>query len=177
LRYLTPYRDIVEKQAKIEGLDAAWVYGLMRQESRFVNEARSGVGARGLMQLMPSTAKWVARKLGWKRFDLNDVNQVSNNVALGSRYLREIWTGLGRSQVLATAGYNAGPGRARNWQTDSTLEAAVYIENIPFSETRDYVKKVMANASHYAHTFGSNASLKTRIAAIPARGGRLENVP
>ncbi len=167
LRYLTPYRDIVEKNARTEKLDPAWVYGLMRQESRFISVAKSGVGARGLMQLMPATAKWVGKKLGWKKFDVNDV---SDNVALGSRYLNEIWKQLSSSQVLASAGYNAGPGRARAWQADRPLEAAIYIENIPFGETRDYVKKVMANAMHYAPAFGSEGgSLKARIGTIPAK--------
>ncbi|WP_177187737.1 lytic transglycosylase domain-containing protein [Formivibrio citricus] len=178
LRYLTPYRDIVEKRARAEGLDPAWVYGLMRQESRFISDAKSGVGARGLMQLMPATARWVAKKLGWKKFDLNNVNEISNNVALGSHYLGEVWKKLGSSQVLASAGYNAGPGRARAWQADRPLEAAVYIENIPFTETRDYVKKVMANAMHYAPDFGSNStSLKARIGTIPAKGGSVNNLP
>jgi soluble lytic murein transglycosylase len=175
LRYLTPYREIVEKNARTEKLDPAWVYGLMRQESRFISEAKSGVGARGLMQLMPATAKWVGKKLGWKKFDVNDV---SDNVALGSRYLNEIWRQLSSSQVLASAGYNAGPGRARAWQADRPLEAAIYIENIPFAETRDYVKKVMANAMHYAPAFGSEAgSLKARIGTIPAKGTSVNNLP
>lgn len=178
LRYMTPYRDIVEKKARAEGLDPAWVYGLMRQESRFISDAKSSVGARGLMQLMPATAKWVAKKLGWKKFDINNVNEISNNVTLGSSFLSEIWKKLSSSQVLASAGYNAGPGRARAWQADKPLEAAIYIENIPFTETRDYVKKVMANAMHYAPNFGSNSSsLKARIGTIPAKGAAVNNLP
>lgn len=170
LRYLAPHRDIVLKQAREEGLDPAWVYGLMRQESRFVSDARSGVGAQGLMQLMPATAKWVANKLGWKKFNQNDVHDIQTNVALGTHYLSGIWQQLDSSQVLATAGYNAGPGRARAWKSDGPLDAAVYIETIPFSETRDYVKKVMANAVHYSATFGSGqTSLKARIGTIPGK--------
>lgn len=178
LRYLAPYRDIVDRQARQEGLDPAWVYGLMRQESRFVTEARSGPGARGLMQLMPATAKWVAQKLGWKKFNLNDTNDISINVALGSRYLREVAQSLNNSQVLASAAYNAGPGRARAWQADVPLDAAIYIENIPFSETRDYVKKVMANAVHYSHILGTGqSSLKARIGTIPAKGSTVPDLP
>ncbi len=178
LRYLAPYRDIVQRQADAEGLEPAWVYGLMRQESRFVTDARSRVGAGGLMQLMPATAKWVANKLGWKKFDPDSVNDTEVNIALGSRYLGDVWKQLGHSQVLASAGYNAGPGRAKSWQADRPLEAAIYIENIPFAETRDYVKKVMANAVHYARIFGTGqTSLQERIGIIPARAGSNPDLP
>lgn len=178
LRFLAPYRNIIEKTALTENLDPAWVYGLIRQESRFISDAKSGVGARGLMQLMPATAKWVANKLGWKKFTQADVLDIPNNVALGNRYLHEITKTLNNSQVLASAGYNAGPGRARAWQADKPLEAAIYIENIPFSETRDYVKKVMSNAVHYSQLFGSNrTSLKARIGTIPARNGSASDLP
>ena len=170
LRYLTPYRDIIDSQAREEGLEPAWVYGLMRQESRFVSDAKSRVGAGGLMQLMPATAKWVANKLGWKKYNADDVHDIATNVTLGSRYLGDVWKQLSNSQVLASAGYNAGPGRARAWQSDTPLDAAIYIENIPFTETRDYVKKVMTNAVHYAQIFGTaQTSLKTRIGTIPSK--------
>ncbi len=178
LRYLAPYRDIVEKQAQSEGLDSAWVYGLMRQESRFVADAKSGAGARGLMQLMPATAREVAAKLGIKRFDQNDAQDIRTNVMLGSRYLREVWSRLNESQVMASAAYNAGPSRARAWQAAQPLDAAIYIENIPFSETRDYVKKVMTNAVHYAQVFGSGqTSLKTRLGKIPAKRSNGPDMP
>ncbi|MBS1156975.1 MAG: transglycosylase [Proteobacteria bacterium] len=172
LRYPVPYRDIVEKQAASEGLDPAWVYGLMRQESRFIVEAKSSVGASGLMQLMPATAKWIAGKLGIKRFNQNDTRDIRTNVTLGSRYLQVIWNGLNESQVMASAAYNAGPSRARAWQAAQPLDAAIYIENIPFSETRDYVKKVMTNAVHYSQVLGTGqTSLKARLGKIPAKPG------
>lgn len=178
LRYLAPYHEIIEPQAERTGLEAAWVYGLMRQESRFVNTARSSVGAGGLMQLMPATAQWVAKKLGWKKLEPGAVNDIETNVTLGTTYLQHIWQQLGNSAVLATAAYNAGPGRARQWQTDSTLDATIYIETIPFSETRDYVKKVMANAMHYAHAFRTpTRPLKARIGVIPPRGGSVDDTP
>lgn len=171
LRYLSPYRDTVTEYAKQVGLDEAWVYGLMRQESRFVTVARSGVGASGLMQLMPDTARWVARKMGWKKFQPSMVNEVGVNVQLGTYYLKTVQNSLSNHPVLATAAYNAGPGRARRWQADTPLEGAIYAESIPFSETRDYVKKVMANAVHYARVFNHEAlPLKSRLGTIPARG-------
>ena len=170
LRYLTPYRDVTRTYAAQMGLDEAWVYGLIRQESRFVNVARSGVGASGLMQLMPATASWVARKLGLKSYTPASVNEVGTNVQLGTYYLRHVLDQLGNQPILATAAYNAGPGRARNWQTSTRLEGAVYAENIPFTETRDYVKKVMSNAQYYAWTFGDpKKTFKERLGVIPER--------
>ncbi|MCX7672489.1 MAG: lytic transglycosylase domain-containing protein [Thiobacillaceae bacterium] len=175
LRYLTPYRDLAQARAREFGLDEAWIYGLMRQESRFVSHARSRVGAQGLMQLMPATASWIARQLGVKERGL-DINHPETNVRFGSYYLKRVLDDLQGSPVLATAAYNAGPGRARRWQAEVPLEGAVYVETIPFLETREYVKKVMANAMHYSHRLGlTRTALKERLGAVPARpAGRME---
>lgn len=170
LRYLTPYRDITRSYAAQVNLDDAWVYGLIRQESRFVSHAKSGVGASGLMQLMPTTAAWVARKLGLRGYSPTAVNEIGTNVQLGTYYLRSVLDQLGSQPVLATAAYNAGPGRARAWQANAPLEGAIYAETIPFTETRDYVKKVMANAQYYAYGFGEHKlTLKQRLGTIPAK--------
>ncbi len=167
LRYLTPYRDITRRYAGELGIDEAWVYGLIRQESRFVNVARSGVGASGLMQLMPATAKWVAGKIGLGRYVVNDVD---TNIQLGTWYLRHVLDTLSGSPVLATAAYNAGPGRARGWQDSRPLEGPIYAETIPFDETRDYVQKVMANAAYYAGGLNrSPLALSGRMGVVPAR--------
>ena len=179
LRYVSPYRDITRVYAKSLNLDEAWVYGLIRQESRFVTSAKSGVGAHGLMQLMPATAVWVARKLNIN-YNPAAVNEVGTNIQLGTFYLRQMLDQLRNQPVLATAAYNAGPGRARAWCGEKPLEGAIYAETIPFAETRDYVKKVMSNAVYYALAFGqSDVSLKRRIGVIPARDGRtvVEDVP
>lgn len=177
LRYITPYRDVTEYYAQAMDLDAAWVFGLIRQESRFVTVARSGVGAQGLMQLMPGTALMMARKLGLKHLQPAAVNEVGTNVQLGTYYLKTVLGQLGNHPVLATAAYNAGPGRARAWQGDAALEGAVYAESIPFSETRDYVKKVMANALYYSQSLGgARLSLKQRLGVIPARGGAVDMI-
>lgn len=170
LRYLAPYREVTRGYALELGLDEAWVYGLIRQESRFVTTARSSVGAGGLMQVMPATAQWVANRIGLK-YHAGMVNEVGTNVRLGTYYMRHVLDTLSNQPVLATAGYNAGPNRARAWQPpDAPLEAAVYVESIPFLETRDYVKKVMANAVAYSMTFGENRlSLTARLGTIPPR--------
>lgn len=177
LRYLTPYREVTKSYSMETGLDEAWVFGLIRQESRFVNVARSGVGASGLMQLMPGTAQWVANRLGIK-YHAAMVNEVGTNVQLGTYYLSHVQQTLSNSPVLATAGYNAGPNRAREWQADRVLEAAIYVESIPFLETRDYVKKVMSNAHHYALTFGQGKqSITARMGMIPARSPKVIEGP
>jgi len=167
LRYLSPYSEQVRPAARNQALDDAWVYGLMRQESRFVTSAKSTVGASGLMQLMPATAKWVARKIGLKDFHQGQVNDTETNLLLGTSYMRMVMESLDNHPVLASAAYNAGPGRARKWRADRPLEGAVYAETIPFSETRDYVKKVMSNSVYYALLFGDKPqSLKSRLGVI-----------
>lgn len=168
LRYLTPYRDITKKYAKQLSIDDAWIYGLIRQESRFITIARSGVGASGLMQLMPATARWVARKMGLGNSIA--INDIETNIQLGTWYLKHVLDSLSDSLVLATAAYNAGPGRARAWQSDHPLEGAIYVETIPFRETRDYVQKVMANAAWYSSNMGYQyIALKERLGTIPAK--------
>ena len=170
LRFPSPHRETMLGFTKPLNLDDAWVYGLVRQESRFVQVAKSTVGASGMMQLMPATAKWVAKKLGMKSFNIGVVNQLDTNFALGTYYLKHVQDSLSGSPVLATAAYNAGPGRARRWQEMKPMEAAAYIESIPFTETRDYVKKVMSNSAYYAARFGDPlTSLKKRLGIIPGK--------
>ena len=170
LRFLAPYGETVRPAAQNQSLDDAWVYGLMRQESRFITSAKSNVGASGLMQLMPATAKWVAKKIGLRDFSQGRVNDTETNVLLGTSYMRLVMENLDNHPVLASAAYNAGPGRAKKWRADRPLEGAIYAETIPFSETRDYVKKVMSNAVYYSTLFnGKPDSLKARLGTIGAR--------
>jgi soluble lytic murein transglycosylase len=163
LRYPMPLREQLAARAQAAGLDEALVYGLIRQESRFIIDARSPVGASGLMQLMPGTARWTARKVGldW-RPDL--VNDTDINLQLGTTYLRLVLDDFGGALPLAAAAYNAGPARARRWREGNAVEAAAWIEGIPFNETRDYVKKVLSNAVVYAARLGEpNPSLRARL--------------
>ncbi len=171
LRFPTPYRDQVLSYSAKVSLDPAWAYGLMRQESRFVINARSHVGAGGLMQIMPNTARWVAGRLG-ETYSASNANQMDTNIRYGTFYLSYILGQLGNQPVLATAGYNAGPTRAKRWQPiNQSLPADQYAEAIPFVETRDYVKNVMTNAVHYGVLLGQGAqSIGTRMGAIPVQG-------
>ena len=167
LRYPAPYGNVLSKQARARKLDEPLVFGLVRQESRFIADAKSSAGASGLMQLLPSTARRIARKIGMKGFNTSRLGRPEVNAALGAYYLRCVLDGLGGNPALAAAAYNAGPGRARRWRDEKPLEGAIYVETIPFAETRQYVKKVMANTVYYAAVMGGDQrSLKSRLGTI-----------
>lgn len=170
MRYPTPYREIMQNYVRENGLDEAWVYGLIRQESRFISYARSGVGARGLMQVMPATAKWIAKRMGLDGYNHGMINELDTNIQFGTHYLRYALDKMGGQALMATAAYNAGPSRALRWAPADPMEGAIYAETIPFSETRNYVQKVMSNAYFYAHRLGSQVqTVKQRLGLI---GGR-----
>jgi soluble lytic murein transglycosylase len=173
VRFLAPYRGVFSEQSRAHGLEEPYVLGLVRQESRFIPNAKSVAGASGLMQLMPATARWVARQTGMRDYAPARVTDVEVNVALGTSYLKYVLDELDGSPVLAAAAYNAGPGRARKWKGDRPLEGAIYAETIPFGETRDYVKKVLSNTMYYAAIYGGDAKpLKARLGTIaPRRNG------
>ena len=181
MRYLAPYGKVLAEQARIRQIDEPWVLGLVRQESRFIADTRSSAGASGLMQLLPATARWVARKIGMKGYHSSRVNQPRVNVTLGTFYLRHVLGELDGSPVLAAAAYNAGPGRARRWLAERPLEGAIYIETIPFEETRQYVKLVMANTVYYdALSGGERRSLKSRLGivkGVPTKNGGTDEHP
>ncbi len=169
LRYATPFKDIVERDARQNDLDVEWAYGLIRQESRFVIAARSGVGAQGLMQLMPGTATLVARKIGLGSLSSDQMSDINTNILLGTTYLAMVYNQFDGSAVLASAGYNAGPGRPKQWRAalPKPVEGAIFAETIPFTETRDYVKNVLSNTVYYAALLeGKPQSLKVRLGYI-----------
>ena len=162
-RFPTPHRNDVALHAREIGLDPAFVYGLIRQESRFIVDARSGVGASGLMQLMPATARWTAKKIGLP-YSPGMIADRDTNLRLGNAYLKLVLDNVGGSQAMAAAAYNAGPGRPRKWRDGPVLDAAIWVENIPFPETRDYVKKVLANSCIYATVLGGrDQTLRSRL--------------
>lgn len=170
LRYPTPYRSTMKSAASEQAIDEAWVYGITRQESRFMHYAKSGVGASGLMQLMPATAKWIAGKAGIEDYHNGMIHELDTNIALGTYYLRYTLDLMDGQAVMATAAYNAGPSRAKKWMANDPLEGAIYAETIPFSETRSYVQKVMANAHIYAHQLGlKSTTLKQRLGIVPGK--------
>ncbi|HWZ72774.1 MAG TPA: transglycosylase SLT domain-containing protein [Casimicrobiaceae bacterium] len=171
LRYPTPYRTEIGAAARDYQIDEAWAFGLARQESRFVADIMSAAGAVGLMQLMPATARWVARQIGRADYSASSLDQPELNAQMGNYYLRHVLDRLDGMPVLATAAYNAGPGRAQAWRGAAPMEGAIYAETIPFNETRDYVKKVLANAMFYQAQLGlPYVALRERLGVVTPRG-------
>ena len=157
-RYPMPFERDINAAAQGVGLEPALVFGLIRQETRFMTKISSPVGASGLMQLMPSTATWVAKK-GGIPYQPERIADPVTNLRIGSYYLRRVLDSFGSSAPMATAAYNAGPARPRRWRGNLMLAPEVWIENVPFHETRDYVKKVMTNATIYAALLGGRPPL------------------
>ncbi len=171
LRYQTPYSDEIKAAVAENHLDEALVFGLARQESRFAADVVSSAGAIGLMQLMAPTAKWVARRTGKADYTIAQLGQPAINAQFGSYYLKHVLDLLDGLPVLAVAAYNAGPGRAQSWRAQVPLEGAIYAETIPFTETREYVKKVLANAMFYQARLGlPYVTLKDRLGVVMPRG-------
>ena len=167
LRYPMPFAADITQAANAVGLEPALVFGLIRQETRFMPQLKSSVGAAGLMQVMPATGRWVAKKIGmdWRNPEM--ISDPLVNLRLGTSYLKLVLDDLGGSQAMAAAAYNAGPGRPRRWREGPQLETAIWAENIPFNETRDYVKKVLSNAAVYSALIDSQKPpvLRPRLGA------------
>lgn len=142
IRFPTPHKAPVMSSSTQNKIDPAWIYGIMRRESAFSREIRSPVGATGLMQLMPKTAKFIGRKIGVSRHIYQDLTSASSNIQLGSAYLSYLYQKYNNNQIIATAAYNAGPKRVDSWLPASPLPADQWVDSIPFTETRKYVKAV-----------------------------------
>lgn len=180
LRYPTPFREELSPIAKQIDLNLAWTYGLIRQESRFIMNASSSVGASGLMQVMPNTAKYVAKKIGMTSYTSDKLTDTNTNLTLGSNYLNMVLVDLDGSWVLASAAYNAGPSRSKAWREKLTspTEGAIFAETIPFHETRTYVKNVLANATYYSSVMhGQTQSLKQRLGVIAPKAANPSELP
>lgn len=179
-RFPAPHREELTRHAQAAGLDETWVYGLIRQESRFIQDARSAVGAQGLMQIMPSTARYVARRVGMSDYHPTRIVELETNLRLGTSYLKLVFDDLDGQPVVASAAYNAGPNRARAWRASlpRTVEGAIFAETIPFNETREYVKKVMTNAVTYAVIFEQpNVSLKAMLGSVSPKAAGNSDLP
>ena len=178
LRYLAPYRTEFEAAAKAHDVDVALLYAIARQESRFAVDIVSSAGAVGLMQLMPGTARWVAKQLARNDYRPALIGDAELNTQFGAYYFKYWLERLDRMPALAAAAYNAGPGRAQAWRPPAPLEGAIWVETIPFNETRDYVKKVLANAIVYGHAFNSSQPpLTTRLGTVAPRNGAVNGAP
>ncbi len=171
MRYLMPFREQFAAAAREQSVDEALLFGLARQESRFVPDIVSSAGAVGLMQLMPATARWVAKQMGRSDYRTAQIADVGVNTQFGAFYFKYWLERLARQPALAAAAYNAGPNRAQAWRNGAPLEGAIWVESIPFNETRDYVKKVLANTMVYAQFLSQPyIPLRTRLGTVPPRG-------
>lgn len=171
LRFPVLYRSDVDNAATEHRIDPAWIFGVMRRESAYIRDIRSGAGAIGLMQLMPRTASYVAELQGQKNWK-GDLTDAQTNIGFGTFYLRHVMNKFDDHQVLATASYNAGPHRVDKWLQPDSLDADIWIDTIPFTETRRYVRAVLAYTSIYeAHLSGKAQRLSLKLKPIPAASG------
>ena len=155
MRFPLLYRDQIFREARNSGIDPAWVYGLIRQESAFMVDVRSQAGALGLMQLMPATARQMARQINARVRIPYDVLKPDTNLRLGIRYLSSRFEQFNRNTVLATAAYNAGPHRVSRWLPEQhPVSADRWIGSIPYNETRNYVKRVLTYTAIYEQRLG-----------------------
>lgn len=160
IRFPMPYKNSLISQANLRGLHSSWVFAITRQESAFMADARSPVGAMGLMQLMPATAKETARRFSIPLSSPQQALVPDKNIQLGAAYLSQVHGQFNGNRVLASAAYNAGPGRVRQWLRGADhLSFDVWVENIPFDETRQYVQNVLAYAVIYGQKLGSPTPL------------------
>ena len=162
LRFPLAYETHVRQAAKTTALEPEFIFAIARQESAMAATAKSSAGARGLMQLMPATARYTARKHGIHH-QTDDLYRPEHNISLGSRYLDELVNKYQGNRILAAAAYNAGPHRVKKWQanTGNALPYDVWIETIPFKETRGYVQNVLTFAVIYSHRLGKPEALIT----------------
>jgi soluble lytic murein transglycosylase len=169
LRIIFPldYWPLIQKYSRLHGLDPYLIAALMAQESTFTAEIRSSADARGLMQLMPGTGRIYARKLGLKGFTTASLLQPETNVRLGAQYFKDLVDRFGGAHY-ALASYNAGENRVARWMTEAPgLPADEFIDNIPFPETQNYVKRILGTAEDYRRLYGTGLLNKTpRLAAV-----------
>ncbi len=173
LRFPLAFQDVVESSSSRQTLPPAMVYAFIRQESAFMADVRSRAGALGLMQIMPRTGRELMRGMGRKLQSERQLLAPELNVTLGTRYIRSLLSKTGERLPLAAASYNAGPHRVRGWLPEAgEVEAAVWIDNIPFTETRRYVRRILAYSAIYEHRLGLRPTrLSERMPPVPARAG------
>jgi len=170
LRFPMPYKKQVMSHAASRELDPSVIYGVMRRESLFDPFAKSRVGALGLMQLMPSTAEYVADSLGMKKLKQADILKVENNINLGTKYFRTVMNRFDNNVSLAAAAYNAGPLNVKKWlPRENILPADLWVETVPLNETRNYVQAVHAYASVFDKSRGKDTLISSRMRDIKAQ--------
>jgi len=175
IRYPLPYKTSFNEFAAQANIASTWAYGIARSESLFMRDVRSSAGAIGLMQLMPATGRDVARGIKLPYSGMTTLIDPASNIRLGTTYLGQMAERYGGNQVPATAAYNAGPHRVDRWLPEAgTMDARIWIENIPFNETRKYVKRVLSAQTifHWRMT-GETRRLSEALLLVEARTQRL----
>lgn len=172
IRFPLEHRERIEEYAHLRGIDPSWAFAILRQESAFMTDVKSTAGAHGLMQLMPATAKQVARKYDMMKPVARDLGNPATNIALGTGYLGMMMEKFGRNMTISTAAYNAGPGAVKKWLNhlpgSKLLPADIWVELIPYEETRKYVKYVMTYATIYDMRLGvEQMTISDRLGVIP----------
>lgn len=167
LRFPMPYREKVMTHAAAKQLDPSIIYGVMRRESLFDPKAKSRVGALGLMQLMPATARSVAKGLGLKKPRQADILKIENNINFGTQYFRTVLNRFGNNVSLAAAAYNAGPSNVKRWLPSiKTMPADLWVEIVPYKETRNYVQAVLAYATVFDTFLDKDVRISSRMMDI-----------
>ena len=176
LRFPVLYYDEIKHYATVRGLDISWIFALMRSESAFMEKVKSPAGAVGLMQIMPATGKLVAKQIGMGGFHARNLLKSEDNIAIGTAYMKQMQEKFNGSYILATSSYNAGPGRSKRWLPKVSCEAPdIWIELIPFNETRNYVKRVLFYASIYDWRLKQPVvPLKNRMSAIHPNHNKID---
>lgn len=175
LRFPILFDELLNKYAKKRNIDPSWMYGLVRAESAFIEDVRSPAGALGLMQVMPKTGKETAKRIGLRGFKASKLKQAETNIPIGSAYMKQMLDRFNGNMILATAAYNAGPHRVSKWLPKKGCEQPdIWVEQIPFNETRKYVRRVLTYANIYDWRLKTGIKpLKERMALVTSNKNNL----
>jgi soluble lytic murein transglycosylase len=170
LAYPQGFWNSIVNNARRYGVDPFLVAAIIRQESQFHDKALSPAGARGVMQVMPATGAWIARSAGVPGFERSRLFDADVNIGLGAWYLSYLMKRFEGNIYLVSAAYNAGPGAVRSWGMDEARsDPAAFVEAIPYTETRGYVKKVLRNYDEYRRLYGGSAPAVAPAASVGQR--------
>jgi soluble lytic murein transglycosylase len=168
IRYPLPWQKDFEQFSRDANVDESWAFGIARSESLFMRDIRSDAGAIGVMQILPETGRRMAREIRHPYSGRATLTDSASNIRLGTMYLRKMFERFDENRVLATAAYNTGPLNVEAWLPDSKpLDARIWIENIPYNETRQYVRRVLTAGTifHWRLT-GQTRRLSTELSTI-----------
>jgi soluble lytic murein transglycosylase len=178
IRYPLPWREDFARYSRDARINDSWAYGIARSESLFMRDIRSSAGAIGLMQILPETGRRMAREMKQPYSGRATLTDSASNIRLGTMYLRKMFDRFDENKILATAAYNTGPLNVEAWLPDAEqIDARIWIENIPFNETRAYVRRVLtADAIFHWRLTGEVRRLSTALSTIDPPAEAVVNV-